>query len=241
MNTKHPKMKKRVGSSFNKLSILNLIEDCSDGVPRFECLCECGKITVVRCDSVVRGHTKSCGCIKSSSVSNAQTTHGMSGTRFYRVWASMLRRCYNPAETSYENYGGRGISVCEEWHNFEGFMKDMLGSYSKELTIERLDINKGYSNENCIWETNKKQAMNRGVQSNNLMGIANISECHKNGKLHLRGRIKNTTKNREECKVLLVEKWGYDEALLIIEEWLKQKKKELGYGKSHGDARVCYE
>lgn len=95
--------------------------------------------------------------------------HGMSKTRFYRVWENMRRRCSNPAHKSYKDYGGRGIQVCEQWHNFQSFFDDMYKSYQvhaqekgeKNTTIERLNVDGNYQKENCSWRTIQEQQKNK--------------------------------------------------------------------------------
>lgn len=91
-------------------------------------------------------------------------THGYGSRRrrtpTYRAWESMKRRCNNPKEKNYENYGGRGIKVCRRWVKFVNFLEDM-GECPDGLTLERINVNKGYSKNNCCWATRKQQVMNR--------------------------------------------------------------------------------
>lgn len=94
-----------------------------------------------------------------------QETHGMSYTRVYKVWTSMKTRCQNPHDKKYPIYGGRGISVCDEWAKFENFISDM-GVPNTGMTLERRDGNKGYNKDNCKWATAKEQ--NRNLASNVL-------------------------------------------------------------------------
>ncbi len=91
---------------------------------------------------------------------NGQLTHGMSKTRIYSIWCSMRKRCENPKATYYDDYGGRGISVCERWLTFENFHADM-GDPPDGLTLDRTDNDKGYSPENCRWATRLDQSRNR--------------------------------------------------------------------------------
>ena len=92
----------------------------------------------------------SCGCI----------FHKMTGTKEYKAWSNMKNRCLNPNWPKFKNYGGRGITVCEEWFDFRNFFNDM-GKAPKNLTLERKNNNKGYSKENCIWATISQQNYNR--------------------------------------------------------------------------------
>lgn len=81
--------------------------------------------------------------------------------KFYRAWKAMHRRCYNPSTTNYERWGGRGITVCDRWHDFDLFYEDMAGGYSTGLSLDRIDNDRGYSPTNCRWATASQQAMNR--------------------------------------------------------------------------------
>lgn len=87
-------------------------------------------------------------------------SHGMRGTPTYGSWISMKRRCLNPSDSDYSNYGAKGITVCDAWLRFEGFFSDM-GERPAGKTLDRLDISKGYSKENCRWATVKEQNRNR--------------------------------------------------------------------------------
>jgi len=78
----------------------------------------------------------------------------------YNTWHGMMNRCSNPKATGYKNYGGRGITVCEKWLDFRGFLKDM-GEKPSGLTLDRIDNDKGYYKENCRWETWKNQHTNK--------------------------------------------------------------------------------
>jgi len=89
------------------------------------------------------------------------STHGMSKTRLYGIWNGMMMRCYNPNRPKFKNYGGRGIFVSKRWHKFECFMKDMISGYEDHLTLERVDVNKGYSIKNCCWVESSKQPLNK--------------------------------------------------------------------------------
>lgn len=110
----------------------------------------------------------SCGCNK--------ITHGLKYHRLYDVWRQIIQRCNNPKNKSYINYGGRGISICNDWLDISNFIKDMYPSFQEGLSIDRIDNNKGYSPDNCRWVTKEIQARNkRLIQSNNTSGYRGVS------------------------------------------------------------------
>src|SRR5690625_3742702 len=99
--------------------------------------------------------------------------HGMSYTKFYYVWGSMLQRCQNENNARYKDYGGRGITVCDRWHKFENFRDDMLKSYEEhsniygeeKTTIDRIDVDGNYEPSNCRWTTQTEQVRNQRRRS----------------------------------------------------------------------------
>lgn len=121
--------------------------------------------------------------------------HGMYGTKIYKTWSSMMARCYIQSHTSYQNYGGRGITVEQKWHSFEKFFSDMRDGYSESLTLDRKDNNKNYSKSNCRWVTKAEQNKNkRNVILYKINGkkltIPEISKIYKIGVDILRRRLK---------------------------------------------------
>ena len=150
------------GKKFGRLLVL-CREKRTDRGAVWKCVCDCGKEITTREYSLLSGHTKSCGCRRKEF----GIKHGYSSDIFYRYWRCMMSRCYKTNNASYPFYGGRGIYVCDDWHEFKKFRAWAEASnYADGKTLDRVDVEKGYSPENCRWATKKEQARNR---RNNVM------------------------------------------------------------------------
>ena len=148
---------KMFGMKFGKLLILKEPTKIVYGRPAFKCQCDCGNIVWVNRFHIRNGHTRSCGCY----AIKFRTKHGMTHSKEWQSWKDMRTRCYNPKHISFKNYGSRGITVCPSWRNsFETFYSDM-GPKPIGFTLERKDVNKGYSKSNCKWATWEEQSTNK--------------------------------------------------------------------------------
>ncbi|MFB6873719.1 hypothetical protein [Streptomyces sp. NPDC056323] len=134
------------------------------------CRCDCGTESTVRGANLRSGHTTSCGCWKRERIVEASRTHGQSSSRLYKIWRGMVRRTSDPNNPDYARYGGRGISVCEDWRkSFEAFARDM-GKRPEGMTLDRIDNDGNYEPSNCRWSTATEQARNK--RSNRLLTYA---------------------------------------------------------------------
>lgn len=126
------------------------------------CQCDCGKQSIVTNYRLRYGRTKSCGCLAKERQKAACTTHGQSSISEYHIWVEMRARCNNSNSRAYRLYGGRGIKVCGRWESsFDAFFADMGYRPTPKHSIDRIEVDKGYSPDNCRWATKKEQACNR--------------------------------------------------------------------------------
>ena len=159
---------KFVGQKVNHWTILKLVKMKNKNRTRYLCQCECGTLKEFSLGDLKRSN--SCGCIK-------KTLNGLSNTRLYGIYQKMKERCLNPRNDHYKNYGGRGITICEEWlKSYIPFREWALDNgYTDKLTIDRIDVNGNYEPSNCRWVTAKEQALNK--RNNIKITINNETRC----------------------------------------------------------------
>lgn len=163
---------KLAGKRFMRLRVIARAGSNKHGFSIWKCICDCGNERVVAAGALLRGDTKSCGCLRSDRSrerASQRVTHGhcKNGveTPTYRSWHSMKNRCTNPKTCNWKEYGGRGITVCERWQGergFQNFLAD-LGERPEGQTLERLNVNGNYQPSNCCWATYSEQRRNQRI------------------------------------------------------------------------------
>lgn len=180
--------KNLVGQKFNRLTVKSRCENNGKKV-MYRCMCDCGKESVVWSNALLRGTTKSCGCLRSDAAKARGLPTGIHAPHYshgyalkgevhplWNKWSSIKARCYNENVSGYKNYGGRGIVMCQEWkESSAAFIEWCLGAgWAHGLQIDRIDNNQGYSPENCRFATPKQNSNNR--RSNRLSGDKTIAQ-----------------------------------------------------------------
>lgn len=174
------KIKDLASQRFGRLMVLYDTGERRDRSVVWHCQCDCGNELDVRSGDLVSAHTTSCGCYRRQRVAEVHTVHGMTRREkihpIYWIWRAMLQRCENPNRKNYENYGFRGIKVCDEWHKFIPFCDWALANgWQKGLQLDRINNNGNYEPGNCHWAT--PQENNRNKRNNRMITFVGKTQC----------------------------------------------------------------
>jgi hypothetical protein len=166
------------GKIFTRLTVIKRAKNSKGNKARWECKCTCGKTVIVSAASLKSKHesTKSCGCLQKENYKKfgGVKTHGMSNTDEYNSWEHIVQRCTNPNNTSFHNYGARGITICSEWRNdFMAFFNYIGPKPSKNHSVDRINNNSGYKPGNVRWATQTQQANNS--RHNRKITVSNVT------------------------------------------------------------------
>lgn len=177
------------GQKFGRLTVLKQASRRpQSNTIYWECRCDCGVVRVVAGQKLREGKTKSCGCLARELTSARVKIHGGVGTRLYRIWCGVKERCANQNHRDYQYYGGKGISVCDEWLNFKNFQEwAMANGYDKnadymECTIDRKDYSGNYCPENCRFVNMLIQNRNKPARVDNQSGTKGVYWDKRNGR-----------------------------------------------------------
>lgn len=168
------------GTRFHML-VVNSISHRDNGV-YYNVTCDCGVTKILSGSQLRNGSTKSCGCYKESLLGRKIENHGLSNTKEYSIWTSIICRTSHPIKSTRKWYYDKGVKISEEWRNsFLKFYEDM-GECPDGFTIDRIDPDGDYCKENCRWASVELQSINKGLSSNNTSGNTGVSFDKNSGK-----------------------------------------------------------
>ena len=179
------------GHRYGRLTVVEMSGHNKHNQRLWRCVCDCGNDAEVIGFLLRQGQTQSCGCLAKESIASVNYKHGKSKSQIWSIHHSMMDRCYLKTSHAYHRYGGRGITVCDRWHDFENFYADM-GDKPKGMSLERIDNDKGYSPENVKWASYKEQANN--TRSNRILTYM--------------GKSQNITQWAEELGIKMTTIWA---------------------------------
>ena len=160
---------------YNKLTVIQSLGKSADGHRLWECICDCGNKRIDYASKITTGRTKHCKECSRKETANKVKTHGMKDSSEYSSWIAMKGRCLNKNHKDYVNYGGKGITICQEWiDSFEEFYK-YIGKKQKGQSIDRIDNTNGYEPGNVRWANNSQQQRNK---QNSLWVLWNDQKTH---------------------------------------------------------------
>lgn len=234
-----------VGQTFGRLTVLERGEKRGNNYT-WVCECSCGGSAVVVGSTLMAGNTKSCGCLQKEVASTVgktcNTTHGLSNHELYGVYNDIKKRCFNEKSPAYPRYGGRGITMCDEWaSSFEQFLKDVGERPFPEATLDREENDGNYDPSNVRWATKATQARNQRKYKNNTSGVTGVNLINRTSKHPCwMARVSHPVTLEDMNKSFSINKFGNDEAFRLACEWreamldMVNEKLGAGYSENHG-------
>lgn len=167
-----PKFIDLTGEVFGRLTVVSHGGYGKYKETRWNCSCVCGNTKTINARSLVTGRSKSCGCLRKEITAVNRMSHGMTRTRTWNAWNTMIRRCYDSKTERYKSYGGRGITVCDTWReDFNNFLNEMGEAPSDGHSIDRINPDGNYNVDNCRWANALTQARNKRAQKREGNGV----------------------------------------------------------------------
>jgi hypothetical protein len=205
------------GQRFGRWQVVRRGEN-KDNRVAWDCICDCGNTGTVDTRRLVKGRSKSCGCLNRE----VNTKHGHNPNRGssseYNSWHQMKQRCLNPNDKRYADYGGRGIKICERWLDFNNFLEDMGKKPTPKHSIDRIDVDGDYEPSNCKWSDDYEQQRNIRVHRNNKLGVKGVhydeqrkkyvAQLYANGKRRLMKRTDTLEEAIQARKEAELKYWG---------------------------------
>ena len=226
------------GDRYNRLVVLAEVPNKTGR--KFRMLCDCGKEVVCFLNNLRKNHTTSCGCFAIETYGQNSRTHGKFGTKVYKAWQEMKNRCLNQRSEHYCDYGGRGISIQEDWlscfENFYAHIGDPPDGAGK-FSIDRISVNGNYEAGNVRWATQSSQNRNRRMFKNNTSGYTGVSIRDYKGNMSAVA-FWRTLDGKEKRKSFSEKKFGPRYVLIAAEYRSKQidtlNLQGADYGSQHG-------
>lgn len=174
----------------------------------------CDNMFEAKVNNIKTGGTRSCGCQRTNEHAKI---HGLRAHRCYSIWNAMMQRCFKPKNKAYKDYGGRGITVCEEWLNPKNFLAWCDETYIEGHTLDRINNDVGYNPDNCRWVSMKIQAHNRRASKNNTSGYIGVYYNKRDNLIYT-----NITHNRKSIHIGTFK--TFEEAALARNKYIIKNK-----------------